>query len=44
MEALEHSALDLMRELVRDLVSECTDEDLLDLICRLLAQSSHTPG
>ena len=44
MEALEDAALDLRRELVRDLVSDCTDEDLLDLIYRLLAQSSHTPG
>lgn len=44
MEAIEGNALDLLRETVRSLVSECTDEDLLDLIYRLLAQSSHIPG
>ena len=40
MEALEGTALDLLRELVCSLVSDCTDEDLLDLIYRLLAQSA----
>ena len=44
MEAIEGNALDIQREMVRGLVSECTDEDLLDLIYRLLAQSSHVPG
>lgn len=44
MEATEGNALDLLREMVRSLVSECTDEDLLDLIYRLLAQSSGIPG
>ncbi len=44
MEATEGNALDLLREMVRSLVSECTDEDLLDLIYRLLAQSSGVPG
>ena len=39
MEAPEGTALDLLKELVRSLVSDCTDEDLLDLIYRLLAQS-----
>lgn len=41
MEAPEVTTLDLLREMVRSLVSECPDEDLLDLIYRLLAQSSH---
>lgn len=40
MEAPEGLALDLLRELVRSLVSACTDEDLLDLIYRLLSQSA----
>lgn len=40
MEAHDDAALDLLRELVRSLVSDCTDEDLLDLIYRLMAQSS----
>jgi hypothetical protein len=44
MEATEGNALDLLREMVRSLVPECTDEDLLDLIYRLLAQSSGVPG
>jgi hypothetical protein len=44
MEATEGNALDLLREMVRSLVSECTDEDLLDLTYRLLAQSSGVPG
>jgi hypothetical protein len=44
MEAPEGTALDLLRELVRSLVSECTDEDLLDLLYRLLAHSSGMPG
>ena len=44
MEAPEGTALDLLKELVRSLVSDCTDEDLLDLIYRLLAQSSGVPG
>jgi hypothetical protein len=44
MEAPEGTALDLLREMVCSLVSDCTDEDLLDLLYRLLAQSSGVPG
>lgn len=36
------STLENLREMAAELVAECTDEDLLDLICKLLMQSA--PG
>lgn len=40
MEVPENDKLQLLRDWVCTLAEDCTDEDLLDLICRLLAQSS----
>lgn len=40
METPDEIALDVLRELVCSLVSECIDGNLLDLISRILAQSS----
>ena len=34
------AALDRLRELVCSLTSECNDEDLLDLLCKLLLQEA----
>lgn len=34
--------LDILKELAQELVTACADPDLLDLICKLLAQE--TPG
>ena len=41
METTEITQLQILRKLAWDLVAECCDEDLLDLICRLLAQSGN---
>ena len=38
MESTAQAQLQALREMATLLVEECTDEDLLDLICRLLAQ------
>ena len=38
METTERTNLQLLREWVGNLAAECDDEDLLDLICRLLLQ------
>lgn len=40
MEATDRTQLQLLREWVCKLVEICTDEDLLDLICKLLMRSS----
>lgn len=40
MEATKTNALESLREMVGRLVEDCTDEDLLDLICKLLMQSA----
>lgn len=40
MEAPDGVPLDLLKELVTNLVNICTDEGLLDLVYRLLAQSA----
>ncbi len=39
MEATKPTTLENLRDMVGRLTEECTDEDLLDLICRLLMQS-----
>lgn len=31
--------LEYLRERIRELAAECTDPDLLDLVCRVLVQS-----
>lgn len=36
MEKTAQTQLQVLREMVGTLVEECTDEDLLDLICKLL--------
>ncbi len=38
MENTQNTNLEALREMVGGLVSACTDEDLLDLVYRLLAQ------
>ena len=38
MESAEDAELQILREMAAGLVRECTDEDLLDLICKLLMQ------
>lgn len=40
MEATDRTQLQLLREWASKLVESCTDEDLLDLVCKLLMQSS----
>ena len=40
MENTKSSTLESLREMVRSLAEDCTDEDLLDLISRLLMQSA----
>lgn len=40
MEATDCTDLQLLREWACTLVERCTDEDLLDLICKLLVQPS----
>lgn len=37
MESTAQTQLQALREMAAALVAECTDEDLLDLICKLLA-------
>lgn len=39
MEATKTSTLESLREMVGQLVTACTDEDLLDLIGKLLMQA-----
>lgn len=36
---MEIAELQALQEMVTDLVAACTDADLLDLICKLLATS-----
>jgi hypothetical protein len=38
MEATKPATLENLRDMVGRLVEDCTDEDLLDLICKLLMQ------
>ena len=38
METTISNALQALRDMVGRLVEDCTDEDLLDLICKLLMQ------
>lgn len=38
METTKNTTLENLRELAARLAEECTDEDLLDLICKLLMQ------
>lgn len=38
MENTKSSTLESLREMVRSLAEDCADEDLLDLICKLLMQ------
>lgn len=38
METTKTTNLETLREMVGRLVGECTDADLLDLICKLLMQ------
>ena len=38
MEITENTNLEALREMAGSLVEACTDEDLLDLICKLLVQ------
>lgn len=38
METTKSTNLENLREMVVCLANDCTDEDLLDLICRLLMQ------
>ena len=38
METTQPSSLEALREMVGRLAADCTDEDLLDLICKLLMQ------
>lgn len=38
MEATKTTNLEILREMVCRLAEGCTDEDLLDLICKLLMQ------
>ena len=40
METTDREKLQLLREWVAALVAECDDEDLLDLVCKLLIQFS----
>ena len=40
METAKNTNLQALREMVRHLAEDCTDESLLDLICKLLMQSS----
>lgn len=40
MEATEKTQLQIVRELVTELVADCPDADLLDLIAKLLLQSA----
>lgn len=42
METTEQTQLQILREMVGDLAAECTDESLLDLICKLLAGPQHS--
>lgn len=39
---MEHDHLDLLRETAIELIKECTDADLLDLLCKLLVDSGVT--
>ena len=39
METAEYAELQILREMVARLAEACDDADLLDLVCRLLAQS-----
>lgn len=39
METTQNTDLQAARDLAHRLVEDCTDEDLLDLICRLLVHS-----
>ena len=41
METTEYDELQILREMVGSLAEACDDADLLDLICRLLAQSGN---
>ena len=36
---MEHGHLGFLRETVIELIKECEDADLLDLLCKLLADS-----
>ena len=38
METTENNKLQILREMVGSLAKACEDEDLLDLICKLLMQ------
>ena len=38
METTKSNTLESLREMVGRLAEDCTDEDLLDLICKLLMQ------
>lgn len=40
METTDREKLQLLREWVAALAAECDDEDLLDLVCKLLLQFS----
>ena len=44
MENAQNSNLEALRAIVGDLVSACTDADLLDLVYRLLVQSGTPKG
>ena len=39
---MEQTQLQVLREMASALVAECTDADLLDLICKLLATPPFT--
>lgn len=39
MENTESTTLENLRDMVSRLADECTDEDLLDLVCKLFMQS-----
>ena len=43
METTAQTQLQVLRELADALVAECADEDLLDLICKLLAGPAPSP-
>lgn len=36
---MKHEELEYLRERIRELIDECTDADLLDLVCKLLILS-----
>lgn len=40
MENTEYDEMRILREMVGSLAASCNDADLLDLVCRLLAQSA----